>query len=219
MKALFFVLLLLNLLLWPVLQALRTEVVEPERLAQQLHPERLSLLAAEPPPAPPPAPVPAAPAVEEAATPACIEVGEFSTATAERFETQLAKLRLHALPSKRLARAPSQYIVFLPPQASAAAAARRLAQLREQGFADSAVIRGEPSRRWAISLGLFSRLDLAEARRESLRAAGVTDARVAEYPVGSARYAYRLSGIEPAGERQLEALVSAFAGVRVQRCD
>ncbi len=211
MRAVFFLLLIANLALLPLLQSLHTPVTEPERLAGQLNPERLTLLEAEPALQP-------AKAAAEAAAPVCVEVGEFSTLTAERFEAQLARLSPGELPSKRLVRMPSQHIVFLPPQASATAAARRLAQLRELGFTDSAVIRDEPTRRWAISLGLFSRLDLAESQLQKIRAAGVTDARIAEHPVNSARYAYRVSGLDAAGEQQLSALVSGFAGVALRPC-
>lgn len=212
MKIVFFLLLVANLALLPLLQSLYPSVTEPERLARQLNPERLTLLDAEPPPRPADA------AGTKDAAPSCVDVGEFSTSAAERFEAQLSVLTLGELPSKRLVRMPPQHVVFLPPQASATAAGRRLLQLRELGFADSAVIRDEPSRGWAVSLGLFSRLDLAEAHLEKLRAAGVSDARIAEYPVNSARYAYRLSGLDAAGEQRLSELASGFASVTLQPC-
>lgn len=208
MKAIFFLLLLANLSLLPLLERARHADTEPERLARQHHPERLTLLGTEAPPA-----------ASVAAAPLCVDVGEFDARSASRFEAQLARLALHALPVKRLVRKPPQHIVYLPPQASSAAAMRRLAQLRELGFADSAVIRDEPSRRWAISLGLFSRRELAEVQQEKLRAAGVSDARVDEYPVNSARYAYRLTGIDAAGWQSLEALALGFAGVTLTPCE
>ncbi len=221
MKLLFFVLLLANGIVLLVLQSARTPGIEPERIAAQLHPERLTVLEERPVPAAaaapvsedPPQAVPAA-----AASPACIDIGDFNSRDGAAFETEFARLSTGALPAKRLVRSPPQHIVYLPPQAGEAAAGRRLAQLRERGFADSAIIRDEPTRRWGISLGLFSRMALAEAQQQKLRDAGVTDARIAEYPVNSARYAYRIAGLDEAATGRLEALVSGFAGVALRSC-
>lgn len=218
MKLVFFILLLANLILLLVLQSARTGGTEPERLARQLHPERLTVV--DPPSAPPAAPAepPSAPAAAAAAPLACLEIGDFSTRSAEDAEARLAQLSLGALPTKRLVKPPPQHIVYLPPQAGEAAAARRLAQLREGGFADSAIIRDEPTRRWGISLGLFSRMELAEAQLQKLRDAGVTDARIAEYPVNSARYAYRLAGLDEASAERLRGLASGLAGAVLRSC-
>ncbi len=216
MRLVFFGLLLANLVLLLVLQSTRTAGIEPERIAGQLHPERLTVLAAgssqdyatsqavvrEVPPA----------------WPGCVELGDFSTRSARDIEAKLAQLSPDVLPKKRLVQAPPQHIVYLPPQASEAAAGRRLAQLRQMGFTDSAVIRDEPARRWGISLGLFSRLELAEARQQTLREAGVSDARVTEYPVNSSRYAYRLSGLDEATTERLKVLVSGLTGIALREC-
>lgn len=216
MKLVFFILLLANLILLLVLQSARTGGTEPELLARQLRPERFTVV--DPPSAPPAAPAepPSAPAA--AAPLACLEIGDFSTRGAEDVEARLAQLSLGALPTKRLVQPPPQHIVYLPPQAGEAAAARRLAQLREGGFADSAIIRDEPRRRWGISLGLFSRIELAEAQLQKLRDAGVTDARIAEYPVNSARYAYRLAGLDEASAERLRGLASGLAGAVLRSC-
>ncbi len=221
MKLLFFILLLANGAVLLALQSARTSGIEPERLAAQLHPERLTVIRQ------PAAPATAAASVPEvqpeagpapAASTACVDIGDFNSRDGAKFETEFALLSTGALPSKRMVRPPPQHIVYLPPQAGEAAAGRRLAQLREMGFADSAVIRDEPTRRWGISLGLFSRMALAEAQQQKLRDAGVTDARIAEYPVNSARYAYRIAGLDEAATRQLEALASGLAGVVLRSC-
>lgn len=220
MRLAFFILLLANLVVLLALQSARTVGTEPARIAGQLHPERLTVID-EPAPgataAQPSAPASAAMAAI-AASSACVDVGDFSSRSAEDFETGLAQLSPGVLPKKRQVQAPPQHIVFLPPQAGKAAAGRRLAQLREMGFADSAIIRDEPTRRWGISLGLFSRVELAEARQQTLRAAGISDARVGEYPVNSARYAYRLAGLDEATTRRLGELASSLAGVALRSC-
>jgi hypothetical protein len=216
MKRVFFGLLLANLTLLLALQSTRMAGTEPERIAGQLYPERLTVIAAASSQA-----HAASVAVERevsAVLPGCVELGDFSTRSARDIEAQLAQLSPDALPKKRLVQAPPQHIVYLPPQASEAAAGRRLAQLRQMGFSDSAVIRDEPTRRWGISLGLFSRLELAEARQQTLRAAGVSDARITEYPVNSSRYAYRLSGLDESTTERLKALASDFAGIVLREC-
>jgi hypothetical protein len=213
-----------NLIVLLVLQSARTVGTEPERIARQLHPERLTVIGAASPkteamPAPLSQRVPETPAVPIAPpAPTCIDIGDFSTRSAETFEAQLSKLSPAVLPKKRLVQAPPQHIVYLPPQASEAAAGRRLAQLRETGFADSAIIRDEPTLRWGISLGLFSRLALAEAHQQKLRDAGISDVRVAEYPVNASRYAYRLDGLEETATGRLKALISGLAGVALRDC-
>ncbi len=218
MKLVFFILLLANVVLLLVLQSARTPGIEPERIAAQLHPDRLTVIAQ-----PPVAPQAAAPAPEDkaaAATPlACIDLGDFTARAAEEVEPPLAQVSPGVQPAIRLVQAPPQHIVYVPPQAGEAAAGRRLAQLREKGFADSAIIRDEPSRRWGISLGLFSRHDLAESHQQKLRAAGIADARVAEYPVNSARYAFRLDGLDGAAAGRLKALASGIAGVALRSCE
>lgn len=217
MRLVFFILLLANVVVLLALQSARTVGTEPARIAGQLHPERLTVID-EPAPGATAAQRSAPASAAMAASSACVDVGDFSSRSAEDFETRLAQLSPGVLPKKRQVQAPPQHIVFLPPQAGQAAAGRRLAQLREMGFADSAIIRDEPTRRWGISLGLFSRVELAEARQQTLRAAGISDARVGEYPVNSARYAYRLAGLDEATTRRLGELASSLAGVALRSC-
>lgn len=215
MKLLFFILLLANGVVLLVLQSAHTPGIEPERIAAQLHPERLTVIQESATPVSEGQPEVVSTA---AASPACIDIGDFNTRDGAAFETAFGRLSPGALPIKRLVQAPPQHIVYLPPQAGEPAAGRRLAQLREMGFADSAIIRDEPTRRWGISLGLFSRMQLAEAQQQKLRDAGVTDARIAEYPVNSARYAYRIDGLDEAATGRLEALASGLAGVALRSC-
>ncbi len=227
MKLIFFLLLLVNLVVLLVTQAARDRATEPERLALQVNPARVTLIDAARPPAlassttpsvapPPPGPAPALPVAGGSA--ACIEIGDFNLQTAASFERHLSRLSHTGIPQRRVVQpAPSQ-LVFLPPQGSEADANRRLAQLREAGFADSAVIRDDPARRWGISLGRFTRTELAEAHLEKLRGAGVNDAQIGEYPANSTRLAYRLPGVDAAGGARLAAAAAEFAGVTMRRC-
>lgn len=235
MRVLFFLLLLGNLVLLLVLQGSRDRGLEPERLAQQLHADRLSVVdgrrppleaplpADAPAPADPPAPAaqppgPAAQAPAFGGAPVCVEIGDFSPQAAVAFEDALSRLSHTGIPQRRTVRAAPSQLVYLAPLPGEVAATRRLAELRALGFADSAVIRDDPARRWGISLGLFSRPELAEAQLAKLREAGVSDARIGDHPSNAARYAYRLPGVDAAGGARLAAAASNFEGVALRRC-
>ncbi len=148
----------------------------------------------------------------------CIEAGDFSAQTAARFEPALAQLSLPVLPHKRVVQASPSQIVMLPPQASEAAANRRVAQLREQGFRDVSVIRDASARRWGISLGVFSKPELADAQLAALKQAGVSDARVEEHPLNSSRIAYQLVGLDDGAGNALKKLLAGFSGTALRDC-
>jgi hypothetical protein len=148
----------------------------------------------------------------------CIEVGSFTTQSAVKFESALAQLALRELPKKRLVEAPPSHLVFLPPQQGEAGANRRLAQVRGLGFSDIAVVREAGERRWGLSLGVFTSLELADARLRALKSAGVTDARIEEHPINSSRFAYELRGLDRALKSALQALQVTFEGTSMQPC-
>jgi len=244
MRVLFFVLLLANVaVLALIVQPLRPTGVEPERLAQQVNADRISVIdpaaaamqaakerlarhraaqerAAQQAPAPAAAGTP--PATDAApsslARAVCVELGDFSAQAAESFEPQLSRLSMTGIPQRRVVQPPPSYLVFLPPQATDTAAAGKLAQLREQGFADSAVIREDSPRRRSVSVGLFSKEELAMAQVEKLHRSGFADARMGEHPLNSTRYAYRLPGVTETGATRLAAVASGYAGVTVRPC-
>jgi hypothetical protein len=133
-------------------------------------------------------------------------------------EQQVAKLSSAPTADRRLVQAASSQLIFIPPQASEEAANRRLAQLRTLGFTDSAVIRDDSARRWGISLGRFTRTELADAHLEKLRAAGVSDARIGEYPLNTARYAIRVTLEDAESRDDLKALATKFGGLTLRAC-
>jgi len=205
MRVLFLALLMANLVALLVFEAMQGQGLEPQRLAQQKNSERLSVVdlnvQQDPKPAPP-----------------CLEAGEFTQAEANKFEATLASLSLPELPRKRLVLASPAQMVMLPPQASEAMAQQRVAQLKTLGFKDVSVIRDEPARRWGISLGVFNRLELAEARLSALRQVGVSDARVEENPFNSARLAFQLGELDASTRVTVSGLLSGMAGVSLHPC-
>jgi len=213
MRPLFFLLLLANAIVLLLLQATQQFGSEPDRMSQQVNAERLNLVD-----------VSGQSATSEnssasaTAKPACIEIGDFNTQTVASFEQQLAKLSPKTTPERRLVQAASSQQIFIPPLPTEDAATRRLAELRSLGFADSAVIRDDSPRRWGISLGRFSRSELAEAHLEKLRAAGVSDARIGEYPLNATRYAIRVSTEGAESRDEVKALAIRFGGLSLRAC-
>lgn len=210
MRALFFLLLLANVVLFLVMQAARPFGSASDRVSQQLNAERLTLVDGA-------APSSSAGAVAVAGS-SCIDIGEFNTQSGAAFEQQLSKLAPNLNPQRHVVQSAASQIIFIPPLANEEAANRRLAQLRAMGFNDSAVIRDEPARRWGISLGRFTRAELAEAHLEKLRAAGVGDARIGEYPWNSTRYTIQVMIDDDAQREQLKSLATKTAGVTLRSC-
>ena len=65
---------------------------------------------------------------------------------------------------------------------------------------------------------MFSSTELALSQLESLRKAGITDARIEEHPINSALFAYRLQGMSADDKPELKALVADFPGTELRRC-
>ncbi len=226
MRLFLFALLLANVVMLLVLQSFRPSGLEPERLALQQHAERVTV--AEPgkplPPLPPESSAPSLPSVPslpsgpQHAPGKCVEAGDFNAQAAAKFEAALASLSLPAPPVRRVVQAAPSQIVLLPPQASEAAAGKRVAQLREQGFKDVSVIRDAGPRHWGISLGVFSKPELADAQLAALKQAGVADARIDEHPLNASRVAYQLPALAGDAADGLKKLLSEFAGVAMRDC-
>ncbi len=178
----------------------------PSPPVAEIAPERLTLLSARP-------------LVRRATEGECIEVGNFTTQTAVKFESGLARLSMRELPNKRLVEAPPSSIVLLPPQQGEAGANRRAVQLRHLGFNDIAVIRDAGERRWGLSLGVFASMELAEARLKALKSAGITDARIEEHPINSSRFAYELRGLDRSMKAGVQALQNNFDGTTLRPCN
>ena len=215
----FWLLLLLNLVLLTLLPGPLPgfSSLERDRLSQQVQPERLRLLSNPLTHAADTNFADASPTTSPPAT-ACIEIGNFNSSTAAKFETRLSRLKLPVLPAKQMVQPPASNMVFISPQADEAGANRRLTQLRALGFNDVFVVREPLPRRWGISVGLFSSTELALAQLESLRKAGITDARIEEHPINSALFAYRLQGMSADDKPELKALVADFPGAELRRC-
>lgn len=82
--------------------------------------------------------------------------------------------RVMAVPLK----VPASWWVHIPPQANKAGADKKMAELKNMGVDDSIIINDEGPNHWAISLGLFSTKEAADAYLKKLNGLGVRSARI-----------------------------------------
>ena len=143
---------------------------EGVRLAQQVQPEKISLLT--------PQQVAAlGPAKVSALADVCLEWGPLSEGERARALHELEPLDLSKLTSQKRVEVITNYWVFIPPFPTRAAADRKVDELRTLSIRDvSAVDIGQ--QRNAISLGAFRTEEAAQARLVALQAQGVRTAKV-----------------------------------------
>lgn len=169
---------------------------EPERLSNQLNPERMRLvadvrpvpapLAAAPvpplapaapePPAPPAAP---APVVESPTPPGCVAFGGVNAAQLAEINARIASAGPGFKLTESRTGAASSWWVHVPPLGSKEAAERKAAEIRKLGVDDLFIVQDPGAAQFAISLGLYKNETQANRLLESLREKGVRSAQVA----------------------------------------
>lgn len=191
---------------------------EPQRLQQQLNPEKMRLLSSTAAIAP--APTPPAVAREVVAAPAasCAELGDFSEAEASRFEAKLGALTGNARLSRRIVADPTSYMVYIPSQGDKEGADRKAGELRRMQVTDFFVMQSAGDLRFGISLGIFKTRSAAEAHLAELTRKGVHSARVGGRGAGAGKFALQLHDLD--GERLAGALrlVAGFNGIVQREC-
>lgn len=183
---------------------------EPERLAHQISPEKLTIL---PQDADVKAVASAAPR-----TLACIEWGAFNPDDAARAGTTLDGLGLTSHTSSRRSDESASYIVYLPPFKSRADAERAATELRRIGVNDFFVIQDPGPFKLAISLGVFRTEEAAKAQLTTLSQLGVKNARTGERPTTVAKVYYQLHNLEPENQLKLAQLKTDFPGQDLHDC-
>jgi hypothetical protein len=170
MRTLVFLLLLANLTLFGFTKLDSVGSGEAARLSQQVQPDKIKLLT--------PQQVAAlGPAKVASLADVCVEWGPMSDADRVRAQARLDPLDLGKLITQRKVEVIANYWVFIPPSANRAAVDKVLTDLRAQGVRDMAPVELGPQR-LAVSLGVFSTEEAAEARLASLQAQGVKTAKV-----------------------------------------
>lgn len=168
---------------------------EPERISNQLHPERIKLLDANtansaPQPTPRPAPAPASVApVSTSTTEADTDIGAaapdrlclvwsgLNESDADRLSARLTAAGM--TPSQSSSETPSSWWVRIPPLGSREAAERRVKELRAQGVSDLFIVQDAGPNQFAISLGLFKTEASSNQHLAQMRAKGVRGASIA----------------------------------------
>lgn len=215
---------------------------EPQRLGQQIAPDKLRVL---PPPdaaapaasAPPPdaAAAPATPAASDTAaataaadapdTPTapataapqagvCLQAGVFDTRQAEALRTALAGWPEGSW-ELRPTPLPGRWMVYMGRFADEEALARKRAELRALKVDyDRPGAALEPG----LSLGRFSTPEIAQRGLTQLAAQGVRTARVVQERAETPAFTLRLPALTPAQRPQLAGLQKALAGKELRPC-
>jgi hypothetical protein len=137
---------------------------EPERVARQIRPEAVRVLAA-----------PAAAAL--AATPSCVEAGPFRAAEAAAAEQVVASMLPAGSWSRVPVERPGRWIVYMGRFPNAEALATRRAELAGQRI-DAEALQGQPEHEPGLLLSAHDSGAAAEAALERLTQRGVRGARV-----------------------------------------
>ncbi len=223
MKALFWILLVANVILFAVMQW-GGALLGDGQVAQgqpPLHEEKIRLLDL-PQSAPVPvqsAPVPvaavvaaSAPAVAKPANTVCMEWSDFSGADLARAGNALASLQLGDKLGQRQVEHNIGFWVYIPPLKDKAAVNQKVAQLKARGVAEYFVV--QEAGQWlnAISLGVFKTQEAAQKFTESLRAKDVRTAQIGERASKLKATVFVLNGLDAATSSKLTALQKDFAG-------
>lgn len=182
---------------------------EPERLSNQLNPERLRLVAevSQPAPAPvvaapaavapaesapAPEPVPAPPAqAADTAPPACVAFSGLSADQAAELSARVAKTGAGFKLSESRGVGASSWWVHIPSQGNKEGADRKAAELRRLGVDDLFIVQDAGPNQFAISLGLFRNEQAAGRHLNLLREKGVRSAQIASRGASVLRFEVR----------------------------
>jgi hypothetical protein len=217
-KVLVFLLVLANLLFY----AFSTGLIgtggsdESARIGQQLHPDRIRIVASGDAPATvPEAPVEAVEAEAEAGAPAavvpaCLRWASVTKVEAERVGRVISGgFADFSVVQKAVSGESSGWWVHMPAQANRAAADKKAQELKSLGVTDYFIVQEGASRN-AISLGIFSTEKGAQEHLAKLQAQGVRSARVGTRPDKEGNQQLELRGPDERKAMLLQALAEAL---------
>ena len=181
-------------------------------VGQQLNPEKIRLLMPEQVSA-----LTRKPEPPKVAT-VCLEWGAFVGGDAARAGQALEPLGLGAMLTQRKQDDVAGFWVYIPPLASRQAAAQKAGELKRLGVDDYFVVPDDPKWRNAISLGVFKTEEAANARRDAVRAKGVTNAVTGARETQRGRTYFQVREANPTLAAKLNELKQGFAGSEVREC-
>lgn len=231
MKALFWIVLLVNVAFFAVMRWGGLSLIEgPQPVAQAaLNEEKIRLLnppsgsseQAVPGSAPqavatlaeaaPPTVKPAGPE-PKANNLVCLEWGDFSGNDLTRATSALSALQLGNKLGQRQIEHNIGYWVYIPPLKDKAAISQKLAQLKARGVEEYFVVPDAGPWLNAISLGVFKTQEAAQKFVDALRAKDVRSAQVGERASKLKATIFVLQGVDNAAAGKLAALQKDFAG-------
>lgn len=203
---------LLALALWKGWLGGAASYGEPERLSNQLNPEKLRLMTEARPPAPPPVAVRPAPetapspekveekaptdvAVAESAAPqACVVFAGLSPDQARELTARIAKAGTGFKLSETRSEAPSSWWVHIPAQGNRENAEKKAAELRRLGVDDQFIMQDPGPNQFALSLGLYKSEAAATRLLDALKEKGVRSAQIVARGAGGVRIEVRGPG-------------------------
>lgn len=228
------------------LDALLPSGREPARVANQLNADKIRLIPspdvaktadapvtapASTPPSPPaavppsPPPVAQAPAEEEKRPEpkkpevlACVEIGNFSPAEAQRFGALLAMLPLGDRVSQKNTRETLTHMVYIPPSADRESAEKKAAELKQLGVEEFFIIQDNSNMHWAISLGVFKTEEAALAHLRGLNEKGVSTARIGQRAVSSRQVAFQIRQLDASMKSAVEKIKAEFPKKEMRSC-
>jgi len=213
MRALFFALVLANLLFYGwhagYIGPGEEKKGEPERLSQQIAPEKIRLVTAD---------SPRRPAETARARSACLEWGSFPAQEAERALTALAPLGLGDKLSSRKVEEAAQWWVFMPPQGNKANADKKTEELKNLGVTDYFVVTDDGANKWAISLGVFRTEESAKNYLAAVSAKGVKTGRTGARETRVQKTLFQIRDADDATQAKLTEIRKDFAGIDLHDC-
>lgn len=150
---------------------------EPQRLAQQVNPDKLILVASGASVPSPATPATVAPAANEPTV--CLEAGPFDSAEGAQASeaVRAAQLPSGGWTSDTVA-FPGEWLVYMGPYPDPEMYARKISELKRMRNVTLEEIQSPPALAHGLALGRFNRQDEAVAALDSWRARGVRTARV-----------------------------------------
>jgi hypothetical protein len=225
LKLIFWLLLLANAALFAMqkgyLGAIYSDGREPTRINKQLQADKIKMAPAEAAPAAAPASAASAaptPTAADLAPVACTEVGNFNSAEARRFSSQLAERTPAVKFVRREIQEVASHMVYLPSLGSKEAADKKADEIRRLGISDFFVIQDSSALRYGISLGIFKTDEAAQRQVASLAKRGLNGAKVGTRSVSSSKVAFQLRDLGGEAKLAFDQIKADFPGQEVRSC-
>ena len=213
MRALFFLLVLANLLFYAwhagYLNPNPESAGEAVRLSQQISPDKIRIVGA----------TEAAKLAKK--TPkalACVDWGSFPPLEFERVQVLLAAMNPAPKFTARRVDESTGWWVFLPPQPNKPAAEKKGAELKQLGIIDFFVISEDGPNKLSISLGVFKTEEAARNYVDTLEKKGVKTARAAERETRVARSILQFREVDDTLKAKLTEIKKEFASQDLKDC-